>query len=426
MTPATRRLATGASVLVMGLVAACAGPGSSSSAPAITTVTIGLNVPVTADPYVAQLITRGATLYADEANAAGGVKIGARSYRVSIKTYDDDGDPATAAANVGRAIADGDVAMLEDGIGMAESASRSQAAGMPEITITDGDLGLLVNSRNVPYPSLYRLGIPNDAASGLLATYIQSKTSSVALIHDDSANGRDGSTQLAQALQGNVTVTPSPIEIAAAAPTLDAQVAEVAAAKPGGLAIWGSDVFIAKVVKAVRAAGLTFPIFANQQAESPAVRQLAGAAAEGLYLVAGRMTSEGDATSFPAFEHAMARYGLGPTDAGVEDAAAQEIRQPNDVDFFAYDAVHVVVAALQKSGSPRASQTLLDDMSLVTVTSANGDARGFDSQSHEAFAAADVYIAQIHDNQFEPVKDEQLSATLPVEDEILSDFKAPS
>ena len=416
-------LAIGAAA-VTATAAGCGGAASSSSSGshASTTVTIGLNVPVTADPYVAQLITRGAQLYVDEINQKGGVKIAGTTYKLATRTYDDNGDPATAAANVSKAISDGDVAMLEDGIGMSTSGSKSQAAGMPEITITDGDLGLLVNQQNVPYPSLYRLGIPNDAASGLLATYIQSKTSTVSIIHDDSSNGRDGSTQLASALQGNVTVTPSPIEIAASAPTVDAQIASVAAAKSGGLAIWGSDVFIAKVVKAVRAAGLTVPIFTNQQGESPTVRQVAGAAAEGLYLVAGRMTSEGDATSFPAFEKAMAKDKLGPTDAGVKDASGQEIRQPNDVDFFAYDAVHVVVAALQKANVAHESQALLDAMSLVTVTSANGDARGFDSQSHEAFAAADVYIAQIHDNQFEPVKDEPLSATLPTEDEILSDF----
>jgi hypothetical protein len=150
---------------------------------------------------------------------------------------------------------------------------------------------------------------------------------------------------------------------------------------------------------------------------------LAGnAATEGLSIVTGRMTSEGDNTDFPNFEKALAQDHLGPTDAGFKDAQGQEIRQPNDVDFFSYDAVHVIVAALQHQGSVATGKTLLDDMNVVTVKSANGDARGFDSQSHEAFAAADVYIAGIHDMQFEPVKDEELSATLPTEDEILADF----
>lgn len=410
-------------VTVVGLTA-CGGASSTSGASHPTTILVGLNVPVTADPYVAQVITRGATLFVDETNANGGLKVGSSKYKLQLKTYDDNGDPQTAAANVDRAIHDGAVALIEDGIGMSISSSKSAAAGVPEITITNGDLGLLVDQNNVPYPSLFRLGIPNDAASGLLATYIATKTSTVAIIHDDSDNGRDGSTQLVSALgSANVTVSPSPIEVPAASPTIDAQIQSVAAAKPGGIALWGGDVFIAKAVKAIRDAGLTVPIFTNQAGESPTVRALDGAAdTDGLVLVTGRQTSEGNATDFPAFESALAAHGLGPTDAGVKDAAGQEIRQPNDIDFFAYDAVHVVAAALQKQGSPSPSGRLLDDLNVVTVVSANGDARGFDSQSHEAFAAADVYIASIHDMQFQPVKDEPLSASLPAINEILANF----
>ncbi|HUC13102.1 MAG TPA: hypothetical protein VMS00_01495, partial [Acidimicrobiales bacterium] len=89
---------------------------------------------------------------------------------------------------------------------------------------------------------------------------------------------------------------------------------------------------------------------------------------------------------------------------------------------FSYDSVHIVLAALKKQGSVTTGPTLLTDMTLVTVVSANGDARGFDSQAHEFFAFEDAYIAVIHDMQFEPVKDEALSATLPDENEILADF----
>jgi branched-chain amino acid transport system substrate-binding protein len=415
--------AVGVATLV-GLTACGGGSATSGGSSHSTTILVGLNVPVSADPYVAQVITRGATLFVDETNAAGGLKVGATKYKLQLKTYDDNGDPQTAAANVDRAIHDGVVALIEDGIGMSISASKSAAAGVPEVTTTDGDLGLLVDKNNVPFPSLFRLGIPNDAAAGLLGTYIASKASTVAIIHDDSDNGRDGSDQLVAALgSANVTVNPSPIEVPAASPTIDAQVQSVAAAKPGGIALWGSDVFIAKAVKAIRDAGLTVPIFTNQAGESPTVRALDGAAdTNGLVLVAGRQTSEGDATSFPAFETALAAHGLGPTDAGVKNRAGQEIRQPNDIDFFAYDAVHVIAAALQKQGSPSPSSRLNDDMNVVTVTSANGDARGFDSQSHEAFAAEDVYIASIQDMQFQPVKDEPLSATLPAISEILANF----
>ncbi|MBV9100339.1 MAG: amino acid ABC transporter substrate-binding protein [Candidatus Dormibacteraeota bacterium] len=403
--------------------AACGSTGSGSSGSG--TILIGLNIPVSADPSVAGVITRGAQLAVDQANARGGVKVGGTTYRLLIKKYDDGGQPQQAAANVDSAIHDGAVAMVEDGIGMRISAAHSQAAGVPEIDITNGDTTLLVNQQMIPYPSLFRLGIPNDAASGLLATYVQSHSQTAALLHDDTDNGRDGAMNMVSNFQtAGVTLSPSqPIEIAADSPTIDAQVQEVKAAAPGAIVLYGTDLFIAKAVTAFHAAGVSTPIYTSQQGESPAVRLLAGAAAtEGMKLVTGRMTSEGDATDFPAFEKALAQDHLGPTDAGFKDSEGQEIRQPNDVDFFAYDAVHVIIAALQHQGSANPGRPLLDAMNVVTVKSANGDARGFNSQNHEAFAAQDVYIAGIHDMQFEPVKDEQLSATLPTEDEILSDF----
>ena len=418
-----RQLATGLVLVATAGLAAC---GSGGGGPAgRTTILIGLNVPATSDPYVAGVISRGAELAVDQADTAGGVRIAGAAYHLQLKIYDDGGDPQRAASNVDAAIHDGAVALIEDGIGMSISASHSAAAGVAEIDITNGDVGLLVSKDNVPLPSLFRLGIPNDAAAGLLATYIQSRATTAAILHDDTGNGRDGSNQLVNGLQtaGVTLQPPQPIEIPAASPAIDAQVQEVRAANPGAIALWGTDLFIAKAVTAFRAAGVTTPIYTSPSGAAPAVRLLAGpSASEGLRIVTGRMTSEGDTTDFATFEQALARDHLGPTDAGFKDAAGQEIRQPNDVDFFAYDAVHVLVAALQKQGSAGPGQSLLDDMNIVTVRSANGDARGFDSQSHEAFAAQDVYIAGVHDMQYEPVKDEQLSATLPAEDEILGDF----
>ena len=421
-------IATTALVVTASLAAAACGGGSSSGSSSGTpSILIGLNVPTTADPYVAGIITRGAQLAVDQENAAGGVKVGGATYTLSIKKYDDGNNPQQAASNVDTAIHDGAVALIEAGTGASISASHSASAGVPEIIVTNGDTSLLVNKQtNAPLPSLFRLGIPNDAASTLLSTYIKSHTSSVAILHDDTSNGRDGATTLESALgTAGVSVSPAPIEVPSASPAIDAQVQQVKAANPSGIVLWGTDLFIAKAVSAFRAAGVTATIYTSKEGASPAVRLLAGnAATEGIRLVTGRMTSEGDDTSFPNFEKQLAQDHLGPTDAGFKNAEGQEIRQPNDVDFFAYDSVKLIVAALQKDASVNPSQALLKQMAVVMVKSANGDARGFDPMVHEAFAAQDVYIAGIHDMQYEPVKDEMLSATLPAEDEILADFHA--
>lgn len=388
-------------------------------------ILIGLNVPVTADPYVAGVIARGATLAADEANAAGGVKIGRHTYKINLKTYDDNDDPAQAAANVQRAISDGAVAVIEDGIGMPTSAAKSTAAGVPEIAITDGDSGLLTNSSG-PVPSLFGLRIPNNFAADVLATYMTGKTSSVAILHDDSDNGRDGSDALSGSL-GDSGITAKPvIEVAAAAPTMDAQALEIKNAHTGAVAIWGGDQFIARAIAALRSAGVTAPIYTSEQGESPAVRALNPInVTDGVKFISGRMDSESDDCSFPKFEDALGSHGLAPVDAHVKTSAGQEVRQPDDIDFFSFDAVNVVVAAVQKLGRVKPGPQLLLDMTQVSVTSANGDARGFDSQAHEAFAFEDAYVAVIQDNRFEPVKDEALSASLATEPELMSQYPVP-
>jgi branched-chain amino acid transport system substrate-binding protein len=411
-----------AAAILIGF-SACGSNGKSTGSS--NALLIALDVPVTADQYVTGVITRGATLAVDEVNAAGGVKVGGRTYKLTLKTYDDNSDPAEAALNVQSAIHDGAAVIIGGGIGMTASAAATNAAGVPQIDITDGDSGLLTNNAG-PIPSLFGLRIPNNFAADVLATYIAGKTNRVAILHDDTDNGRDGADSLTQSL-GTSQITPSPdLEVAASAPTMDTQVLEIKNAHPGAIAIWGGDLFIARALAAIRAAGITAPIYTSQQGESPAVRELdPPAVTDGVKFISGRMDSESDNCSFPKFEDALGKYGLGPVDAHVKDAAGQEIRQPDDVDFFSYDAVNVLLAALQKQGSVRPGSNLLLDMTQVSVTSANGDARGFDSQAHEAFAFEDAYIAKIEENQFEPVKDEALSASLATEPELMSEYPVP-
>ena len=419
--PVLRRVAVGVAIISAGSLAACGGAASGSSpASGSHTLLIALDVPVTADAYVAGAITRGAGLAVKEANARG-VTLGGVRYTVATKVYDDNDQPATSAQNVTSAISDGAIAVVEDGLGAAVSAPQSDAAGVPEIDIANGTAALMDPQSR---PSLFRLGIANDAAATLLGSYITETTKKVAIIHDDSDSGRDGADQLSMALATAGGTAGPTIEVPADAATFDTQLQEVTASHDGALAIWGSDLFVAKVVASAHAAGITLPIFTGPTGESPAVRATAGnAATNGLRFVSSRLTSEDDSTSFGQFEHRLAVAEGGPTDAGFKDAEGREIRQPNDVDFFAYDAVNLVIAAVEKQNSASRGHGLIAAIGSVSVKSANGDTRGFNPQNHEGVSDDDMYIAVIHDMKFAPVQDEQLSKTLPTEDQILADFQ---
>lgn len=402
----------------------CGGGGpSSSSSPAGSssaagpTLLIALNLPSSADAYVAGYIGRGAREAVRQLNADG-VRIGGVPYTVTLKTYDDALDPARATANVAAAIHDGAVGIVEDGVGAATSAPAGQAAGVPEVVIGNGTADLLTNR-----PSLFRLGIPNDAAASVLGAYVGRKAKSVAIIHDDTAAGRDGATQLTVTLATASAAVAVDKEVSGQAPSVDAEVRALADSHAAAIAVWGTDTFTARVVQAVRAAGISVPVFAGPAGESTTVRQVAGPdATEGLVFTTSRTSSENDSVSFGQFEHRLAQNQGGPTDAGFKDREGEEIRQPADQEIFSDDAVRVIVAALVKTGSAHPGPALVAAMTTTSVTSVNGDHRGFNPDNHEGLADDDLYLAAIHDMQFAPVKDEPLSASLTVPDEILAHF----
>jgi ABC-type branched-subunit amino acid transport system substrate-binding protein len=399
--------------LALGTLAGCGG-GGGGAPPALT---VALNLPSSTDAYTAQFIREGADLAVRELNRAGGVHAGGAARPLRLQTYDSASDPQRAAANTRAAIQAGAVGILEDGVGATLSAVDSAAARVPEMVVANGD-SELTRGR----PSLFRLGIANDAAATVLSGYVSRKAGSVAILHDDGEDGRDGARQLEQALATAQVRVVGSREVPAALPTLDAEVRGLLDAHPAAVAIWASEAVTARALLALRAAAAAIPVFSGPAGENPSVRRVAGAATEGLAFVASRMTSESDSVSFGQFEHRLAAAEGGPIDAGIRDGRGRELRQPADGALFAYDAVRVLAAALEKSGSTHPGPALMAAMTSAGVTSANGDHRGFNPDNHEGVADDDLYIAAVHDMAFAPVRDEPLSATLPAPDELLADF----
>jgi branched-chain amino acid transport system substrate-binding protein len=401
-------------LLGLGALTGCGGGGGGGQPAPLR---VALNLPSSSDAATSEYIRQGADLAMKELNRGGGVRVGGGAHPLQLRMYDGASDPQRAAANTRSAIAAGAVGVVEDGIGAPLSAADSRAAGVPEIVVANGDAELPKGR-----PSVFRLGIANDAAATVLGGYIARKAGSVAVLHDDGEDGRDGAHQLEQALAtAQVRVTASR-EVAAALPAVDAEVRGLLDGHPAAVAIWASEAVTARAVGALHAAGAAVPVFSGPAGENPSVRRVAGAATEGLAFVASRMTSESDSVSFGQFEHRLAAAEGGPIDAGLRDSRGRALRQPADGALLAYDAVRVLAAALERSGAARPGPGLLAAMTAAGVTSANGDHRGFNPDNHEGVADDDLYIAAIHDMAFGPVRDEPLSATLPAPDELLADF----
>jgi len=402
----------------VSVLSACGGGSTGTGSGAVT---VALVAPTTADPYVLQTLRRGADLAVRELNAKGGITIAGVKHSVVLRTYDDGLDPQRTRAAVQTAIHDGAVGIVTDGYFAATAAQDSAAANVPVIVVDNGQADLMDPKAR---PSLFRLGVPNDAAAAVLSAYVAQSSRAPAIIHDDTDNGRDGGQQMQQSLATAQVRSVANIEVAAALPTVDAQIRAALDAHADSLVIWGTDLFDARVVNAARSAAPHLALFTGPSGESPAVRAVAGPdTSEGLVFTTSRMTSEDDSASFGQFEHRLAAAEGGPTDAGIKDREGREIRQPADAEIFSYDAVNVLAAALARSGSAQPAAALVTAMTKVQVHSANGDTRGFNPDNHEGVSDDDLYIARIHDMAFAPVKDEKLSATLPTADQILANFQ---
>ena len=82
--------------------------------------------------------------------------------------------------------------------------------------------------------------------------------------------------------------------------------------------------------------------------------------------------------------------------------------------MYPYDFVHVLAAAVARSGATGPSPALVRALEQVEVAGANGDERSFNEKNHEGVVDDDVFFAVFGDMTWAPVKDDVLSSTLPL------------
>jgi len=362
---------------------------------------IVVNAPFASVPSVAEPIARGVELAVGQLNANG--------WRLEVERLDSGGSATTAAANVRKAIADGAVAVVDEGTGVDASWPAANAAGVPIGIVYQGGAAL-VDARN--RPNVFRI-TPTDHGVGFrLAEYLVPKGVRLALVHDDSPYGADGDIALAEAFSRNRSSVVGTFAIPAAGDPAP-QLLDARARGATALVVWAGPVALARVVRAARSTGWNVPVYASTSGEDPILRQQLSDHrdwVEGLTFAFGRLTSEKGPGPFEQFEAAYEKR-FGPDLVGVA-SGGRDVFQPADRAMYAYDFVRVLAAALAKANGR--GRGLVSAMEQVEVLGANGDERSFNERSHEGVVDDDVAFAAIHDMIAVPVKDDPLSATLPV------------
>jgi ABC-type branched-subunit amino acid transport system substrate-binding protein len=384
--------------------------GSEATEPGELLVVV--NAPFSRTPALGETIWKGAELAADQINASGGVQVDGTSYRLKLRRLDNRLSARKAVENVRRAVADGAVAIVDEGTGVDASWRIAADAGIPVGITYQGGAGLV---DPVSRPNVFRVAPTDRGISFRLAEYLIPKGLKVALLHDDSSYGQEGEAALRKAFGSNPEAVAARIELPSTATDLAPQILAARRSGATALLVWAQAPTIAKALFAARSAGWDVPVFTPPAGADPLVRrQLADRPAwiEGLTFASGRMTAEVGPAPWLAFQTAF-EQAWGPHRVGVRTAAGQPVTSPPEYAMYAYDFVNVLAAALANAGTVEDRPKLLDALEQVTVEGANGDERGFNARNHEGVVDDDVYFARFRDMTFHPVNDDPLSSSLP-------------
>jgi branched-chain amino acid transport system substrate-binding protein len=391
------------------LAAGCGGDGDSSGSE--TTVRIAVNAPFSKTPYVGETIANGAELAAGGPGARVTIKDGTVSFE--IRRYDSGLSARKSVQNVRRAIADGAAAIIDEGTGVDASWRLASDADVPICITYQGGEGLVDVDRR---PNVFRIAPTDHGISFRLAEYLIPKGLRIALIVDDSTYGQQGSRALGEAFAQNPEAVATRLTVSSGAPDLAPEVLRARRADATALLVWGEPATIAAVIAAARGSGWNVPVYTPATGEDPLVRQqLANHPrwVDGLTFAAGRPTAEVGSGPFLNFQNRFENE-FGAQPVGVKTSEGTEVVQPPDYAMYSYDFVNVLAAAIRDAGDMDNKEEILARLNQVSVEGANGDQRGFNERSHEGVVDDDVYFARFMDMTYAPVKDDPLSATLPV------------
>jgi branched-chain amino acid transport system substrate-binding protein len=386
---------------------ACGGHSSASPKQAL----IAVNAPFSQQSALGESIARGVQLAVAQLNV-NGVPAGGANYTFRVKRYDDGLSARTAVANVRHAIADGAVAIVDEGTGVDASWERANSAGVPIAIIHQG-AAHLVNPKT--RPNVFRI-VPTDHGIAFrFAEYLAHKHLRLALMHDDSEYGLGGAAALDDAFSYDPKGIAAKIEVSADAPDLSAAVLRARKAGATGLLVWGRPGTIAAAVRAARRSGWNVPIYAPPDAADPLVRQELSDHPEwlnGLTFGDGRLTSE---LGPSYYENFVSNYEstFGQDRIGVHTAAGRPVIALPEYSMYASDFMNVLAAAITRAGGIGNGKKLIAALNQVTIRGANGDERGFNENNHDGVVDDDVYFATFRDMTYHPVKDDPLSSTLP-------------
>jgi ABC-type branched-subunit amino acid transport system substrate-binding protein len=352
----------------------------------------------------------GARLAADQLNAQT-LSAGGTTYHVRVQRLDNTLSPSRAVADTRRALNEHAAAIITDGTGVDATWRLANSKHVPICIAYQGGVAL-VNPQT--RPNVFRIAPTDHGLAFRLAEYLVPKGLKIALLTNDSDYGQEGKNALADAFRTVSKSVSARITLPSTASDLAPQVLEARRSGATALLVWARAPTLAKTISAARSSGWNVPVYTTPAGEDPFVRQhLADHPSwvDGLTFASGRMTAELGPAPWATFEAAY-EGAFGTTSVGVKSHGKHVIAPP-DYAMYPYDFVNLLAAAVQQAKGADSAKVLAA-LNQVSTHGANGDDRGFNERNHEGVVDDDVYFARFRDMVFHSVRDDPLSSTLPV------------
>lgn len=228
-----------------------------------------------------------------------------------------------------------------------------------------------------------------------IVEYLKSKKiTRVATISDNTAFGKGGLQELRLLLpKAGIKIVTSE-EYGPKDSSMETQVTKIRGANPQAVICWGTPPGPAIVAKNMKQMGLDTPLICSHGVANATFLRLAGSAAEGVVLPAGRLIV---VDQIPA-KHPQAKL--------LRDyTIAYQKAHRTSVDTFgghAYDAVKIVAAALAKSGADRAK--LRDEIEKTKGFVGTAGIFGFSPTDHNGLTSDAFVMVQVRKGKWSLLK----------------------
>jgi branched-chain amino acid transport system substrate-binding protein len=343
------RVAALAAVFV-SIVAACAlagcgrketpaGASSSSgasNAAAADVVRIGHVAPLSGgDAHLGKDNENGARLAADEINAAGGIKVGSKTYRIEILGEDDKSDPKEGTLAAQKLVDAGVVAV----VGHLNSGSSIPASRI----YSDASVAQISPSSTATkytqqgFKTTFRVVANDSQQGGAMAQYALDglKAKKVAIVDDRTAYGQGLADVVGKVLESKGVTVVAREYTDNKASDFNAILTKIRATKPDVIVYGGMDDTAGPMAKQIHQLGIATPLLSGDGSCSPEFIKLAG---EGASLLT--CTRAGEAVEkLPRGAQFMAKY-------KAKFNSEVQIYAP-----YSYDAVYVIADAVRRAGS---------------------------------------------------------------------------